>query len=290
MSALTEAMTPATTSSAQYGSGRLAGVEHGCAALQIADGRRDPIRSEPKRPWPTTRWSAAPAPPAPRGTAPPHRSLALTEADLPPSTVPFAARFPGARAVVHQVVAEMVAPPARPLSDAPLPEPQETERRTVLSMVAERLRSKPVTEGRGAAPEGAGGVGATLHRLVGHRGLSPDRVDYHSHPLSGGLRGPASRRRAAGSLLGRRRRGGGHRLGASSHRGGRAPRPDRGPLFRSGQGGSRPRKRSRPSARPFPQIARRTGQRFRSRSRAEGDRASRWASGAHRREDRCRSG
>ena len=30
---------------------------------------------------------------------------------------------------------------------APLPEPQETERKTVLSMVADRLRSKPVTDG-----------------------------------------------------------------------------------------------------------------------------------------------
>ena len=30
---------------------------------------------------------------------------------------------------------------------APLPEPQETERRTVLSMVADRLRSKSVTDG-----------------------------------------------------------------------------------------------------------------------------------------------
>jgi hypothetical protein len=30
---------------------------------------------------------------------------------------------------------------------APLPEPQESERRTVLSLVADRLRSKPVTQG-----------------------------------------------------------------------------------------------------------------------------------------------
>jgi hypothetical protein len=30
---------------------------------------------------------------------------------------------------------------------APLPEPQESERRSVLSMVADRLRSQPVTEG-----------------------------------------------------------------------------------------------------------------------------------------------
>ena len=42
-------------------------------------------------------------------------------------------------------LAEMAADQRHYLS--PLPEPQETERRQVLSLVADRLRSKPVTEG-----------------------------------------------------------------------------------------------------------------------------------------------
>jgi hypothetical protein len=52
--------------------------------------------------------------------------------------------MPPIRAVCIRL-AEMVADQRHYL--APLPEPQETERRTVLSLVAERLRSKPVTEG-----------------------------------------------------------------------------------------------------------------------------------------------
>jgi hypothetical protein len=54
------------------------------------------------------------------------------------------ALMPPIRAVCIRL-AEMVADQRHYL--APLPEPQETERRTVLSLVAERLRSKPVTEG-----------------------------------------------------------------------------------------------------------------------------------------------
>lgn len=54
------------------------------------------------------------------------------------------ALMPPIRAVCIRL-AEMVADQRHYL--APLPEPQETERRTVLSMVADRLRSKPVTEG-----------------------------------------------------------------------------------------------------------------------------------------------
>jgi hypothetical protein len=54
------------------------------------------------------------------------------------------ALMPAIRAVCIRL-AEMVADQRHYL--APLPEPQETERRTVLSMVAERLRSKPVTDG-----------------------------------------------------------------------------------------------------------------------------------------------
>jgi hypothetical protein len=52
--------------------------------------------------------------------------------------------MPAIRAVCIRL-AEMVADQRHYL--APLPEPQETERRAVLSMVADRLRSKPVTEG-----------------------------------------------------------------------------------------------------------------------------------------------
>ena len=52
--------------------------------------------------------------------------------------------MPPIRAVCIRL-AEMVADQRHYL--APLPEPQETERRTVLSLVAERLRSKPVVEG-----------------------------------------------------------------------------------------------------------------------------------------------
>lgn len=51
---------------------------------------------------------------------------------------------PAIRAVCIRL-AEMVADQRHYLS--PLPEPQESERRSVLSMVADRLRSKPITEG-----------------------------------------------------------------------------------------------------------------------------------------------
>jgi hypothetical protein len=54
------------------------------------------------------------------------------------------ALMPPIRAVCIRL-AEMVADQRHYL--APLPEPQETERRTVLSMVADRLRSKSVTQG-----------------------------------------------------------------------------------------------------------------------------------------------
>ena len=54
------------------------------------------------------------------------------------------ALMPAVRAVCIRL-AEMVADQRHYL--APLPEPQETERRTVLSMVADRLRSKSVTDG-----------------------------------------------------------------------------------------------------------------------------------------------
>jgi len=54
------------------------------------------------------------------------------------------ALMPAIRAVCIRL-AEMVADQRHYL--APLPEPQETERRAVLTLVADRLRSKPVTEG-----------------------------------------------------------------------------------------------------------------------------------------------
>src|SRR3954451_2786318 len=54
------------------------------------------------------------------------------------------ALMPAIRAVCIRL-AEMVADQRHYL--APLPEPQETERRTVLSIVADRLGSKPVIEG-----------------------------------------------------------------------------------------------------------------------------------------------
>ena len=56
------------------------------------------------------------------------------------------ALFPAIRAVCIRL-AEMVADQRHYL--APLPEPQETERATVLTLTAERLRSKPVTDGIG---------------------------------------------------------------------------------------------------------------------------------------------
>ena len=55
-----------------------------------------------------------------------------------------AALQPAIRAVCIRL-AEMVADQRNYL--APLPEPQESERRNVLSLVADRLRSKPVTQG-----------------------------------------------------------------------------------------------------------------------------------------------
>jgi hypothetical protein len=54
------------------------------------------------------------------------------------------ALFPAIRAVCIRL-AEMVADQRHYL--APLPEPQETERRTVLTMIADRLRSPAVTRG-----------------------------------------------------------------------------------------------------------------------------------------------
>src|SRR5687768_10047607 len=51
---------------------------------------------------------------------------------------------PAIRAVCVRL-AEMVADQRQYL--APLPEPQETERATILTLTAERLRAKPVTEG-----------------------------------------------------------------------------------------------------------------------------------------------
>ena len=54
------------------------------------------------------------------------------------------ALMPAIRAVCIRL-AEMVADQRNYL--APLPEPQETERRNVLSMVADRLRSKQITHG-----------------------------------------------------------------------------------------------------------------------------------------------
>jgi hypothetical protein len=52
--------------------------------------------------------------------------------------------MPAIRAVCIRL-AEMVADQRHYL--APLPEPQESERRTVLSLIADRLRSKPVVQG-----------------------------------------------------------------------------------------------------------------------------------------------
>jgi hypothetical protein len=54
------------------------------------------------------------------------------------------ALMPAIRAVCIRL-AEMVADQRHYL--APLPEPQESERRTVLSLIADRLRSKPVVQG-----------------------------------------------------------------------------------------------------------------------------------------------
>ena len=54
------------------------------------------------------------------------------------------ALMPAIRAVCIRL-AEMVADQRHYL--APLPEPQETERRAVLTLIADRLRSKPVTQG-----------------------------------------------------------------------------------------------------------------------------------------------
>src|SRR5678809_192319 len=55
-----------------------------------------------------------------------------------------AALMPPIRAVCIRL-AEMVADQRHYL--APLPEPQESERRAVLSLVADRLRSRPIVEG-----------------------------------------------------------------------------------------------------------------------------------------------
>ena len=106
------------------------------------------------------------------------------------------ALMPAIRAVCIRL-AEMVADQRHYL--APLPEPQETERRTVLTLVADKLRSKEVTSGGGRASEGAGGAGAPLHRVLGHGGHGAERVDHHRDPVPRGLRGQAARRRAPDS-------------------------------------------------------------------------------------------
>ena len=79
------------------------------------------------------------------------------------------------------------------------PSRRRRERSTVLSLVADRLRSKPVTEGLESAPEGARGAGAPLDRLLGHGRLGPDRVDHHRHPVPGRA-APARCPRASGPI------------------------------------------------------------------------------------------
>ena len=88
--------------------------------------------------------------------------------------------MPAIRAVCIRL-AEMVADQRHYL--APLPEPQESERRAVLTMVADKLRSREVTAGRRGSPEGPGGAGAAVHRLLGDRRFGPERVDHDRHPL-----------------------------------------------------------------------------------------------------------
>jgi hypothetical protein len=66
------------------------------------------------------------------------RAAASWAKDVPPALTP------AIRAVCVRL-AEMVADQRQYL--APLPEPQETERATILTLTAERLRAKPVTEG-----------------------------------------------------------------------------------------------------------------------------------------------
>ncbi len=84
----------------------------------------------------------------------PHRPTPEAQADQRLSEILRAAEswsreapralMPAIRAVCIRL-AEMVADQRHYL--APLPEPQETERKTVLSLVADRLRSKPVIDG-----------------------------------------------------------------------------------------------------------------------------------------------
>src|SRR5215468_3837468 len=74
------------------------------------------------------------------------RAAASWAKEAPPALTP------AIRAVCVRL-AEMVADQRHYL--APLPEPQETERATVLTGVAERLRARPVTEG----------IEALLHEL-----------------------------------------------------------------------------------------------------------------------------
>lgn len=85
----------------------------------------------------------SPRHPSPQAQADQRVQEILRAADHWAKEVPEALR-PAIRAVCIRL-AEMVADQRHYL--APLPEPQETERRTVLTMIADRLRSKSVTEG-----------------------------------------------------------------------------------------------------------------------------------------------
>ena len=85
----------------------------------------------------------APRRPPPEAQADQRLNEILRAADSWSKEAPRAL-MPAIRAVCIRL-AEMVADQRHYL--APLPEPQETERRTVLTLVADRLRSKSVTEG-----------------------------------------------------------------------------------------------------------------------------------------------
>ena len=103
---------------------------------------------------------------------------------------------------------------------APLPEPQESERRPVLSLVADRLRSARVT---GGLEHHLKALEELELRSTGSWAVVDSAQTEWITTAIRYLEACSARlagRRAARPLLGRRRRRRDHRVGARAHRGG----------------------------------------------------------------------
>ena len=295
-----------------------------CAGIRGREerfGRPDPVRMRrgpqvagprlPFLPHPVflSIMAESPRRPAPEAQAEERIREILRAADSWAREAPKAL-MPAIRAVCIRL-AEMVADQRHYL--APLPEPQETERRTVLTMVADRLRSQEVTAG---VEEHLKGLEELELRSTGSWAtVASAQSEWITTAIryleSCAAKLPAGR--APRLLLGRRRRRGHHRLGPRPHRRGRAARPHRGAILRPHEAGGPGRGALdrlhglglgaaflrlarggsllhflRRSATPLREQLEEPCRRPGSRSTAGRDRASRWVNAARRRAVRCR--